>query len=93
MNGKANGWTGLLVNLLGVIVIVVSATLWLSRELHRIDTRLVAMEILVQDRWTRTDMQLWTQELVIMNEAGVLLVPRVHESRAYKPDLRGKDDG
>jgi hypothetical protein len=84
MNNKLNGWWGHLVQFLSVAVIVIGATLYLQNALHDIDARLVAMEILVADRWTRTDMELWTNALIIANDAEGLRVPAVPPSRPYK---------
>jgi hypothetical protein len=80
-----NGWWGHLIQFLGVVAVVVSATLWLQGVLHTIDTRLVAMEVLVANRWTRTDMKLWTQELKLLNQEHEVEVPEVRTDRLYLP--------
>jgi len=45
----------------------VSASLWLNNSLNRIEQRIVAMENRTADRWTSTDMRMWTLQLRMEN--------------------------
>jgi hypothetical protein len=81
MDSVKQSWLGHLVQFVGVMVVIVAATVWIQESLHRIDTRLVALETHVQDRWSRTDMRIWAKDLELKNDA--IVVPVVRPSLLY----------
>ena len=79
-SGK-QGWLGHLAQFAGVMVIIVTAVIWIQDSLHSIDSRLIALEGLMSDRWTRTDMQIWAKDLQLRNDG--LTIPGVSHSVLY----------
>jgi hypothetical protein len=77
-----NSWLGQLVHLVTVLTVIVASAIWLQGSLHSIDKRLTALESHVQDRWSRTDMKLWAQDLQLLNNA--IEVPGVQPSVLYQ---------
>jgi len=56
---------------LGLVVACIGAflggALWINNSLNKIDNRLAAMEARVSDRWTESDMRIWTMQLRMDN--------------------------
>ena len=57
------------------VAAIIGGVLWLTNQLHAIDSRLQRIEEATLDRWTQTDMKVWAQELQIRNPA--IAVPAV----------------
>lgn len=69
-----------------VIGLVVAATLWITSSLHDIDTRLIAIEAGISDRWTSQHMTVWALRLGKDNAAlAVPDVSRVIHDRSSNP--------
>jgi len=56
---------------LGLVVACIGAflggALWINNSLNKIDNRLASMEARVSDRWTESDMRIWTMQLRMDN--------------------------
>ena len=60
----------------GIVLSLLAGVWWLSESLHRIDSRLMSIELRIENRWTYSDMKIWSQGLQIKNPS--LFVPEVN---------------
>ena len=74
LNEKTKLPLGLVVS---CIIAFLGGALWISNSLNRIDNRLAAMERQVNDRWTSSDMKLWTMQLRMDNPS--LKIPSANQ--------------
>ena len=63
MTPKLNGNIGWLVNLLAIVAITVSGTLWFSQKFNAIEMFHKDVRLGMLDRWTATDQYVWVMQL------------------------------
>ena len=52
---------------LGYVVLVITAVIWISSQLHVIDMRLMTIENTIGNTWSAKDQTIWAQKLQINN--------------------------